>query len=83
MPFVFFKDNDHYGHVNNAVFQSYFDSAANVYLIRYCGLNPDHSRSVAMTDNANGTGDDQKIAFIAECNNQFFEPIQYPNIYAG
>ncbi|XP_066219971.1 uncharacterized protein [Saccopteryx leptura] len=33
------QDNDQYGHVNNAVYYSYFDTVVNHYLIRYCGLN--------------------------------------------
>ncbi|XP_019494987.1 PREDICTED: uncharacterized protein LOC109381114 [Hipposideros armiger] len=32
------QDNDQYGHVNNAVYYSYFDTIINQYLIRYCGL---------------------------------------------
>ncbi|XP_042131783.1 uncharacterized protein LOC102905556 isoform X1 [Peromyscus maniculatus bairdii] len=32
------QDNDQYGHVNNAVYYSYFDTIINHYLIRYCGL---------------------------------------------
>ncbi|XP_048215616.1 uncharacterized protein LOC125361301 [Perognathus longimembris pacificus] len=32
------QDNDQYGHVNNAVYYSYFDTVINHYLIRYCGL---------------------------------------------
>ncbi len=31
------RDNDVYGHVNNAVFVSYFDTAINVYLMNHCG----------------------------------------------
>lgn len=32
-------DNDIYGHVNNVVYYSYFDSAANAYLINEGGLD--------------------------------------------
>lgn len=32
------QDNDQYGHVNNAVYYSYFDTIINHYLLRYCGL---------------------------------------------
>jgi len=66
------KDNDQYGHVNNSVYQSYFDSAANVFLWRHCGLRtaaPEKSDS------------DHPVAFIVECKNQFFQPIMYPNVY--
>jgi acyl-CoA thioester hydrolase len=32
-------DNDLYGHVNNAVYYSYFDTVINRYLIERCGLD--------------------------------------------
>ena len=32
-------DNDIYGHVNNVVYYSYFDSVANQYLIEQGGLD--------------------------------------------
>jgi len=32
-------DNDYYGHVNNVTYYSYFDTAANQYLIEAGGLN--------------------------------------------
>jgi acyl-CoA thioester hydrolase len=32
-------DNDHYGHVNNVAYYSYFDSAVNGYLIDACGVD--------------------------------------------
>ena len=60
--------------MNNSVYQSYFDSAANVFLWRHCGLRtaaPEKSDS------------DHPVAFIVECKNQFFQPIMYPNVYMG
>ena len=33
-------DNDVYGHVNNVVYYSYFDTVINAYLIRHGGLDP-------------------------------------------
>lgn len=33
------RDNDIYGHVNNVVYYSYFDSAVNEYLINFGGLD--------------------------------------------
>ena len=33
------SDNDIYGHINNVAFYSYFDSAANLYLIVHGGLD--------------------------------------------
>ncbi len=32
-------DNDIYGHINNVIYYSYFDTVANTYLIRECGLD--------------------------------------------
>jgi len=32
-------DNDIYGHINNVHYYSYFDTVANSYLIRECGLD--------------------------------------------
>src|SRR6056300_1274695 len=32
-------DNDVYGHVNNVVYYSYFDTVGNVYLVREGGLD--------------------------------------------
>jgi acyl-ACP thioesterase len=31
------KDNDVFGHVNNAVYHAMFDTIINVYLLRHCG----------------------------------------------
>ena len=33
-------DNDIYGHINNVVYYSYFDTVANQYLIEFAGFNP-------------------------------------------
>lgn len=40
-------DNDLYGHVNNVVYYSYFDSAANAYLIEEGGLDIHGSSTIA------------------------------------
>lgn len=37
------RDNDIYGHVNNVVYYSYFDSAVNEYLIHIGGLDIQNS----------------------------------------
>lgn len=41
-------DNDVYGHVNNAVYYSYFDSAANLFLVREGGLDIATSPIIAL-----------------------------------
>jgi acyl-CoA thioester hydrolase len=65
-----YKDNDQYGHVNNAVYQSLFDSTVNVYLIRFCNLD------VTM-------GKANVVAFIVENFCQFFEPVASPSVCLG
>ena len=37
------SDNDRYGHVNNVTYYSYFDTAANCYLIEQGGFDIDNS----------------------------------------
>lgn len=39
-------DNDVYGHINNVVYYAYFDTVANVYLIRHCGLEIHSGRTI-------------------------------------
>ena len=62
-------DNDIYGHVNNVVYYSYFDSAANKYLIEEGGLDIKNS---------------QVVGFVVASNCQYTSPIAYPQaIEAG
>ena len=56
-------DNDVYGHINNVAYYSYFDSAANLYLIERGGL-----------DIANG----QVIGLVVESHCNFHAPLAYP-----
>jgi acyl-CoA thioester hydrolase len=56
------SDNDIYGHINNVTYYSYFDSAANLYLIQH-GL-----------DIANGT----TIALVVESSCAYHKPLAYP-----
>ena len=39
------KDNDCYGHMNNAVYHAIYDSIINIFLIRHCGLSIDKASS--------------------------------------
>ena len=39
-------DNDIYGHINNVIYYSYFDTAVNRYLVKNCGLVIGESRIV-------------------------------------
>ncbi len=41
-------DNDVYGHINNVTFYSYFDTAANHFLITRGGLDIHHATTIAL-----------------------------------
>jgi acyl-CoA thioester hydrolase len=57
------NDNDIYGHINNVAFYSFFDTAANRYLIERGGL-----------DIANGT----IIGLVVESKCSYHAPLTYP-----
>lgn len=56
-------DNDVYGHVNNVVYYSYFDTVVNEYLIREGGLDIHESRVIG-------------LAVETRCN--FFSSLAFP-----
>ena len=58
-------DNDVYGHINNAVYYSFFDTAVNTYLIERQALNI-HAGNV--------------IGLVVETHCNFFAPLQYPDV---
>ncbi|MDA0796369.1 MAG: thioesterase family protein [Proteobacteria bacterium] len=58
-------DNDIYGHVNNAVYYSYFDSVTNKYLIEKGGLDI-HNSDV--------------IGFVVASACQYRSPVAYPEL---
>jgi len=63
------SDNDIYGHVNNVVYYSYFDSVANRYLIEEGGL---------------AIQDAPVVGFVVNSGCQYLSPISYPeSIEAG
>lgn len=63
------EDNDVYGHVNNVVYYSYFDTAANRYLIEEGGL-----------DIANAA----TVGYVVNSGCAYHAPIAHPeNIEAG
>ena len=63
------SDNDVYGHINNVVYYSYFDSAANLFLIREGGL-----------DIAGGG----VIGVVVESRCEYHAPLAYPDpVIAG
>jgi acyl-CoA thioester hydrolase len=57
-------DNDAYGHVNNVTFYSWFDTAANHYLIHEAGLDI-HASPV--------------IGVVVESGCRYHEPVAYPD----
>tara|TARA_Y100001970_G_scaffold294146_1_gene447529 strand:- start:17753 stop:18190 length:438 start_codon:yes stop_codon:yes gene_type:complete len=58
-------DNDVYGHVNNVIYYSYFDTAINTYLINEGGLR---------------INSDQIIGVCAESGCQYNSPISFPEV---
>ena len=62
-------DNDIYGHINNVIYYSYFDTVANQYLIEFADFNPISA---------------PVIGVIVHSNCNYIKPIAYPDkIEAG
>ena len=62
-------DNDAYGHVNNVVYYSYFDTVVNQFLIARGVLDVEH-----------GT----VIGLVAETGCRYFKPVSFPQtLHAG
>jgi acyl-CoA thioester hydrolase len=61
-------DNDVYGHVNNVVYYSFFDTAINQFLIDQDFLDP-----------RNG----EVVGFVVETGCQYFRPISFPDRVAA
>lgn len=62
-------DNDHYGHVNNVVYYSYFDTAVNGFLIEASGTD---------------IRDLPAIGIVAETSCRFLKELSFPAaVYAG
>jgi acyl-CoA thioester hydrolase len=47
------SDNDMYGHVNNVVYYSFFDTAANAFLIEHCGFHPQNAALIGLVVHSN------------------------------
>lgn len=58
-------DNDVYGHVNNVVYYSYFDTVVNQYLIEQGALDIESSKVVGL---------------VVETSCQYFAPVTFPDI---
>jgi Predicted thioesterase len=62
-------DNDHYGHVNNVVYYSYFDTAVNGYLIEASGCDVRELPA---------------IGIVAETSCRFLSELSFPEtVFAG
>lgn len=62
-------DNDAYGHVNNVVYYSWFDTAVNAYLIQQGVLDIHHG---------------QTIGLVVETQCNYFSPLAFPQVvHAG
>lgn len=57
-------DNDVYGHVNNVTYYSYFDTAANTFLINHCGLDI-HRGDI--------------VGFVVSSGCEYLSPIAFPD----
>ena len=62
------SDNDIYGHVNNVVYYSYFDSVANLYLIEVAGLKI-HTDAI--------------VGFVVASGCNYHAPVAYPDKLEG
>lgn len=62
-------DNDVYGHVNNVVYYSWFDTAVNAYLIEHGALDIQHGETIG-------------LVIETQCN--YFAPLAFPqSVEAG
>jgi acyl-CoA thioester hydrolase len=62
-------DNDVYGHVNNVVYYSYFDTVVNEYLVSSRSIDIERSRVIGL---------------VVETRCRYFKPITFPdNVHAG
>lgn len=58
-------DNDTYGHVNNVIYYSYFDTAVNQYLIQQGALNLRQSKVIGL---------------VVETQCRYFSPVAFPDV---
>ncbi len=61
-------DNDAYGHINNVVYYSFFDTAVNAHLIACGCLDIQNSAAVGL---------------VVETGCQFFKPIAFPDVLSA
>lgn len=61
-------DNDVYGHVNNVVYYSFFDTLVNQYLLERGVLDIERSETIGL---------------VVETGCQYFSPIAFPDVVTG
>jgi acyl-CoA thioester hydrolase len=61
-------DNDAYGHVNNVVYYSWFDTVVNAYLIEHGALDVQQG---------------QTIGLVVETHCNYFSPLAFPQAVEG
>lgn len=61
-------DNDVYGHVNNVVYYSFFDTLVNQYLLEQGVLDIERSKTIGL---------------VVETGCQYFSPITFPDVVTG
>jgi acyl-CoA thioester hydrolase len=57
-------DNDTYGHVNNVIYYSYFDTVVNEHLVRAGGLDIHHAPAIGL---------------VVETSCRFYRPLSFPD----
>ncbi|HET8748319.1 MAG TPA: thioesterase family protein [Ramlibacter sp.] len=61
-------DNDAYGHVNNVVYYSWFDTVVNAHLIEQGALDVQHGETIG-------------LVVETQCN--YFAPVEFPQVVEG
>ena len=61
-------DNDAYGHVNNVVYYSWFDTVVNAYLIEHGALDVQQGRVIGL---------------VIETHCNYFSPLEFPQTVEG
>ncbi|KAI8058674.1 HotDog domain-containing protein [Gilbertella persicaria] len=62
------SDADVYGHINNSIYYHYFDTVINEYLIKHCGLEPNHNNNT------------KPIGLVVASQANFYASATYPNV---
>lgn len=75
-------DNDMYAHLNNSVYTTLFDTIANTYLIKECGMDPFSVNNPTPNSGQSSNlavGTDQ-IGLIVSTHSDFFASVAFPDM---